>query len=338
MAPAKTWLSAIGLYLISSVAAKRLGAITLDRTHSNSPGRLSKFNKPASLVQIGKVGGVSRRQDEGCYGTCAECFGSNYRSCPDNENICWDPNDPTTGCNDITIPDFDDIDIPDFPDFDDIDIPGGTEWCTSGETCSECFGSGYELCPGSDNMCYDPDDPTTGCEDEGGFPDDDDIDIPGDTEWCTDGGSCSDCFGSGYELCPGSDLMCWDPSDPTSVCEDEDGLGGGDDDDDDSVDDDDLPTDSTDDEPTPPPTTPPPTSDEESTSPTPSGDSNDDDDNDDDGSGQDDVEVPDQDDDGSGQDDVEVPDQDDDGSAASRIGGMGILPIVAGAVGVVAFL
>ena len=321
MAPTKTWLGAVGLCLISSAAAARLGAKVFIEPQSHSEADLVKYTKPSPRVHVGKVDGVSRRQDEGCYGTCASCFGDDYRECPNNESLCYSPNDPTSGCDSV-IPDFDF----DFPDFDDLP---GTEYCTSGESCEECFGDGYELCPGSSSVCWNPDDPEIGCEgsiSDDPLPDDsDDIDMPGETEWCT-GNSCAECFGSGWELCPGSTMMCWNPDIPSSsvVCDEaDDGLDDDDntnddddDDDDDAVTDEDpVPTESDDAVPTLGPFTP---------SPSPTSGSNDDG-NDGPRSGGDL-------DDGSAGDS-----SDDDDNAAGRIG-MSLLPVIAGAVGVAALL
>ena len=323
MAPSKTWLSAVGLCLVSSAAASRLGAKILAEHQSHGVANLVKITKPSSPVYVGKTGGVSRRQDEGCYGTCQECFGDDYRECPDNESLCYSPNDPTTGCE-TGPPDFD---IPDFPDMDDL--PGDTEYCTSGDSCEDCFGEGYELCPGTTDVCWNPDVPSTGCD--GSSPDDsvpDDSGSPDDIDYCT-GDSCADCFGSGYELCPGSTMMCHNPDIPetSTVCDDVDDDV---DDDDTGNDEDDEDDDDTDDRVTLPPSTPSPTGDEssteESTTEPTSGSNNDDDDDSSSGGDRDETA-------GDSSDD----DDDDDTSAAAHIG-MAILPVIAGAVGVAALL
>jgi hypothetical protein len=76
-------------------------------------------------------------------------------------------------------------------------------------TCSECFGSGYTLCPGSTYYCYLPGDSLYGLDscssdsDSSSSPEPTSTGSAGDSDFCSGtGATCVSCFGAGYLDCP----------------------------------------------------------------------------------------------------------------------------------------
>lgn len=96
---------------------------------------------------------------------------------------------------------------------------------TCSGTCSECFGSGYTLCPGSSLFCYKPGDPSYGLDScPGSSTGSDSSDtyssssyVPtstgsaGDSDFCSGtAATCVTCFGAGYLDC-GDGINCYNP-------------------------------------------------------------------------------------------------------------------------------
>ncbi len=116
-----------------------------------------------------------------------------------------------------------------------------TKRCTG--TCEECFGSGYELCPGSSIFCYLPGDASYGLDScTGGSSSSDttptaSASAPASTstsgstgidDLCYQtGATCQSCFGATYIECPDG-YHCYDPADPQySTCPDDSTGSGG---------------------------------------------------------------------------------------------------------------
>lgn len=99
--------------------------------------------------------------------------------------------------------------------------------CTG--SCSECFGAGYTLCPGSSIFCYLPGDSYYGIDscsssssgsgsDSGTGTATASASAPTSTSGTTDicskvGATCTSCFGSGYMECADG-YHCYNPNDP----------------------------------------------------------------------------------------------------------------------------
>ncbi|KAK2759134.1 hypothetical protein FQN54_003233 [Arachnomyces sp. PD_36] len=197
---------------------------------AQGPFKIHHLPKRHMLTTGGKLAApvsLNKRQSETCFdgGSCADCFGSGYIECDNDSSVCWDPStqSESVACSGSS---------GSSPAPTPSSFPGVPDICSSGGSCSDCFGDGYIECPNDDFYCYDPatqdldvacDTGSSGSSGSGSSPSSTasptsssdspfpSISVPSIPEYCSDGGSCEDCFGEGSTLCPGSESDCYKP-------------------------------------------------------------------------------------------------------------------------------
>lgn len=137
-----TILTVSSLLVLSSAHQKKKQAESLIKV----PGREVPAIKPRSLAE---------RQT--CSGTCAECFGSGYTTCPDSSIFCYLPGDSSYGLDSCPGSGTDSTETYSAPDPSSTGSSGASDFCyDTGATCVSCFGPGYVDC-GDGVNCYNPD-------------------------------------------------------------------------------------------------------------------------------------------------------------------------------------
>lgn len=128
------------LLAFSSASPETAGKKVLGLTRvSTNTGLNSRSLNSRSLLQ------------KRCQGTCSECFGAGYISCPGSEYLCYLPGDSNYGIDSCS---GSGSGTGSAPSPTTTGSAGNSDYC-SGQyaTCISCFGPGYLSCPDGKTCC-----------------------------------------------------------------------------------------------------------------------------------------------------------------------------------------
>lgn len=178
--------------------------------------------KLLGLSKVSRNTGLNSRSllQKRCQGTCSECFGAGYMSCPGSDYLCYLPGDPNYGIDSCS---GSGSATTAAPSPTTTGSAGNSDFCSGQDaTCTSCFGPGYLPCSDGKSCCKSAPLQTEAIADRS-------LDNPADPDYdtCPDGSgasggtgsgssSCASQYGSGSIPC-GSDA-CYNPDEGEVCC------------------------------------------------------------------------------------------------------------------------